>query len=124
MRILKLLIILLACAVSGQALAGQPWPTTTSSSDPLLLAWNNGNHGGRHFNKHRQDGYRHKHFRRHDHFYGHRPHFIVTPRYYGGIIVGPQPYYYRPYSYRSPRVVIQFYDPRLGIFMGSEIRDY
>jgi hypothetical protein len=124
MRILKLLIILLACAVSGQALAGQPWPTTTSSSDPLLLAWNNGNHGGRHFNKHRHDGYRHKHFRRHDHFYGHRPHFIVTPRYYGGIIVGPQPYYYRPYSYRSPRVVIQFYDPRLGIFVGSEIRDY
>ncbi|MCY1271867.1 hypothetical protein D9M68_322270 [compost metagenome] len=123
MRILKLLVILLACAASGQALAGQPWPSTTSSSDPLLLAWNNGNHGGRHFNKHRHDGYRHKHYRRHDHFYGHRPHFIVTPRYYGGIIVGPQPYYYRPY-YRSPRVVIQFYDPRLGIFVGSEIRDY
>lgn len=122
MRILKLFIILLACAASGQALAGQPWPSTTSS-DPLLLAWNNGNHGGRHFNKHHHHGYKHRHFRRHDHFYGHRPYFIVTPRYYGGIIVGPQPYYYRPY-YRSPRVVIQFYDPRSGIFVGGDLGGY
>ncbi|MFC5695321.1 hypothetical protein ACFPU0_07065 [Pseudomonas sp. GCM10022186] len=120
MRILKLLILLLACAVGGQALAQQPWPGTTSNSGETLLAWNGGGHGGRHFHKHHHKHfYGHKHFRHHRGYYNHGPRVIYAPRYYGGYA---HPYYYPRYG--GPRVVIQYYDPRLGIFIGTDLGRY
>ncbi|MDH4559419.1 hypothetical protein [Pseudomonas sp. BN411] len=123
MRILKLLILLLACATSGQLLAQQPW-TTSSGSGETLLAWNGGGHGGGRHNGYRHgNGYNHhKHFNHHRGYYG--PRVIYAPRYYGygGYYVPPQPYYYPRYG--SPRVVIQYYDPRLGIFIGSDLGGY
>ncbi|MNG15164.1 hypothetical protein D3C84_989730 [compost metagenome] len=123
MRILKLLIIFLACAGSGHLLAQQPWPTTSNASE-TLLAWNGGGHGGGRYNGYRHgNGYKHhKHFHRHRGYYGHGPRVIYAPRYYGGYYLGERPYYYQRYG--SPRIVIQYYDPRLGIFIGSDLGGY
>ncbi|MBD2839301.1 hypothetical protein ID144_19880 [Pseudomonas sp. JM0905a] len=121
MRILKLLILLLACATSGQLLAQQPW-TSTSSSGETLLAWNGGGHGGgRHFNGHRHS-YGHRHFYGHRGYYRHDPRVIYVPRYYDSYYMGYRPYYYQRYG--SPRIVIQYYDPRRGIFVGSDFGGY
>ncbi|MGQ7818915.1 hypothetical protein ACUTAH_25135 [Metapseudomonas furukawaii] len=130
MGILKLVILLLAAVAGGQAFAQQPW-TPTDLSGQMVLARDgggHGKHGARHYRGPRHGygyyGNRHgyKPYYRHHHYYSHRPRFIVSPRYYGGIVVGPQPYYYQRYS--SPRIVIQYYDPRLGIFIGTDLRDY
>ncbi|NWL78880.1 hypothetical protein DM872_18705 [Pseudomonas taiwanensis] len=121
MRILKPFVFFLACAASGLALAQQPWPTSSSSGE-TLLAWNGGGHGGgKHFKGYRH-GYGHKHYYRHRGYYNHGPRVIYAPRYYGGYYSGERPYYYQRYG--SPRIVIQYYDPRLGIFIGSDIGGY
>ncbi|MFZ6045571.1 hypothetical protein ACFW0H_05555 [Pseudomonas sp. CR3202] len=123
MRILKLFILLLACATSGQVLAQQPWSSTGSSSQ-ALLAWNGGGHGGWHHHNH-FSGHRHGFYRpyyRPYSYYPIHPRVIIAPSYYGGYVVGPQPYYYPRYG--SPRVVIQYYDPRLGIFVGTDLGGY
>ncbi len=125
MRILKTVIFFLACTVSGLALAQQPGPASSSSGE-TLLAWNGGgNGGGRHHKQFRgyghKHGYKHYYHRRHDH-YGYRPRVIYAPRYYGGYYSGERHYYYQRYG--SPRIVIQYHDPRLGIFIGSDIGGY
>ncbi|MCO6055675.1 hypothetical protein NG726_03175 [Pseudomonas sp. MOB-449] len=123
MHILKLLIIVLACAASGQALAQQPW-TSTDLSGKTMLAWNGGGHGGGRHNGYRHGyGYNHhKHFYRHRGYYDRAPRVIYAPRYYGGYYADERPYYYE--RYRSPRIVIQYYDPRLGIFVGTDLGGY
>ncbi|MCY1208857.1 hypothetical protein D9M68_363640 [compost metagenome] len=124
MRILKLFIILVACLAGGQALAQQPW-TSPGSASETLLAWNGGGHGGgRHFNGHRhyRHGYGHKHFHGHRGHFRHDSRVIFVPRYYDGYYTGHRPYYYQRYG--SPRVVIQYYDPRSGIFVGSDFGGY
>ncbi|MDA8482762.1 hypothetical protein NNO07_06740 [Pseudomonas resinovorans] len=120
MRILKLLVILVACFASEQALAQQPWPTTSGSSGETLLAWNGGGHGGRHFHRHHH--FHHRHFFPGRGFYRHDPRVIYVPRYYDGYYMGHRPYYYQRYG--SPRIVIQYYDPRRGIFVGSDVGGY
>lgn len=128
MRILTVSVFLLAITTGGQALAQQPWSTPSSGSGETLLAWNGGgNGGGRHHKQYRgyghKHGYKHHYHRRHDRYYGHRPRVIYAPRYYGGgYVIGPQPYYYQRYG--SPRIVIQFYDPRSGIFVGGDLGGY
>ncbi|WP_044871580.1 hypothetical protein [Pseudomonas sp. LFM046] len=116
MRFLKLVIFFLACASSGQLLAQQPW-SYSDSSDSQMLAWNGGGYHRHH----------HHHFYGHRHGHGYRPYYyrqyprvIFVPRYYNGY--GMQPYYY-PY-YRNPRIVIQYYDPRRGVFIGSDVGGY
>lgn len=120
MRILKFLFLIFACLVAGQALGQQPW-TSSNGSGEMMLAWNGGGHGAR-FHRpyygHKYYAPRHRGFKHH-----HHPGVIISP--HVGFVIGPQPYYYDRYYYpHRPRVVIQYYDPRFGVFFGTEFRNY
>ncbi|MDH4554494.1 hypothetical protein E8F11_04745 [Pseudomonas sp. BN417] len=133
MRILKLLLMVLACLGGGQVMAESPWPTNDTSGAMTLA-------GGGHFKGgHHSKGFGHRHFHgpiRHHHGFNGHPHrfhhgfmghshrfgmfhkrhnmfFVDDPRF-------SRHHHIHRFHDRPSGFVIRFHDSRSGMFTDSD----
>ncbi|GLZ86591.1 hypothetical protein Pres01_26420 [Metapseudomonas resinovorans] len=119
MRILKLLVLLLACFGGSQATAGAPWPSNDTSGAMMLAGGRGGSHFGGFHHRSSHMGVRHHHhgFRHHHHNFNrfHSSHGFgkTNSRFF---IVDPRFDHRFDHRIRTRGVVIRFNDPNSVMF--------